>query len=161
MSLHKTLLKPVLGGALVIFAAIQLFNPSHENPPVTADFITAVHPPTPVAAALRAACYDCHSHETVWPLYSRIAPVSWLIASDVTEGRKHLNFSTWSAEPARAAKNLDRINEVIDYHEMPPAKYTLLHSAARLTESQRREVLDWTESAAGQMRTNASPDAPH
>jgi hypothetical protein len=162
MSLHKTtILKAGLGGALVIFAGMQLFNPSHDNPPVTADFMAAAHPPAPVAAALRAACYDCHSHETIWPFYSRIAPVSWLIASDVTEGRKHLNFSDWSAEPARAAKNLDRINEVIDYHEMPPGKYMRLHPDARLTETQRRAVLDWTEAAAGQLRTKATPDAPH
>jgi hypothetical protein len=162
MSLHpKKSLKWVLPGALVVLAALQLFNPPHDNPPVTADFAAATHPPADVAAALRAACYDCHSDETVWPLYSRIAPVSWLIASDVTEGRKHLNFSAWPAEPARAAKNLDRINEVIDYREMPPAKYTLLHADARLGEGQRKAVLDWTEQAAGQLHTHTIPDASH
>ena len=121
-------------------------------------------PPASVAADLRAACYDCHSHETVWPLYSRIAPVSWLIASDVNEGRQHLNFSDWPAEAARAAKNLDRINEVVDYREMPPKKYTLLHADARLTEAQRKDVLAWTEAAASQLRSakaggDASPPA--
>ena len=109
----------ILAGGLALFAVLQLFNPPRSNPPVKTDFIAAASPPMSVAASLRAACYDCHSHETTWPLYARLAPVSWLIASDVEEGRKHLNFSEWPTETAPAAKNLDRINEVVDYREMP------------------------------------------
>ena len=142
----------IAAGALAVFAALQLFNPPRSNPPVRTDFMAAARPPAPVAATLRAACYDCHSHETTWPWYSRTAPVSWLIASDVKEGREHLNFSDWPREPARAAKQLDRINEVLDYREMPPKKYTLLHPAARLAEAQRKAVMDWTEAAADQLR---------
>ena len=142
----------IVAGALAVFAALQLFNPPHDNPPVKTDFIAAASPPPDVAAAIRAACYDCHSHETVWPLYSHIAPVSWLVASDVNEGRKHLDLSEWPAEPARAAKQLDRMNEMVDYREMPPKKYTLMHAAARLTEAQRKAILDWTEAAADKLR---------
>jgi hypothetical protein len=142
----------ILASALALFAALQLFNPSRSNPPVKTDFIAAASPPTSVTASIRAACYDCHSHETVWPLYARIAPVSWLIASDVNEGRKHLNFSDWPVDTARAAKNLDRMNEVVDYREMPPKKYTLLHAEARLSEAQRKAVLDWTGAMADKLR---------
>ena len=144
--------KLILPVALGVFAALQLANPSRVNPPVEKDFIAAASPPASVAASLRAACYDCHSHETTWPWYSRIAPVSWLIASDVNEGREHLNFSDWPAETASAAKKLDRINEVMDYREMPPKKYTLIHAAARLTETQRKQIMDWTEAAADKLR---------
>ena len=138
--------------ALVVFSALQWFNPARTNPPVKNDFLTAALPPTTVAASLRAACYDCHSHETKWPLYSRIAPVSWLIASDVNEGRQHLNFSDWPTEPDRAAKKLDRMNEVVVYHEMPPKKYTIIHANARLNETQRKEIMDWTDAAAVKLR---------
>src|SRR5580658_849134 len=115
----KKILKWIAIVAIAIFVVLQFFSPPHENPPVKKDFAAAAAPPASVAASIRAACYDCHSDETEWPLYSRIAPVSWLIASDVNEGRKHLNLSEWPAEPARVAKQLDRINEVIDYREMP------------------------------------------
>jgi hypothetical protein len=141
-----------LVAAVVIFAALQLFNPSRANPPVVADFAAATRAPASIAAGLRAACYDCHSDETRWPFYARVAPVSWLIASDVNKGRTHLNLSDWPAEPARAARNLDRMNEVIDYHEMPPAKYKVLHADARLTDAQRKDILDWTAAAADQLR---------
>jgi len=152
----KKRLKWVLFAALAIFALLQLANPSHVNPPVQVDFLAAARPPEPVAASLRAACYDCHSDETRWPWYSRIAPVSWLIASDVHEGRTHLNLSDWPADTARQAKNLDRINEVVDYREMPMKKYTLLHADARLTETQRQQILDWTDAAANKLRASTN-----
>jgi hypothetical protein len=144
--------KLILPAVLGIFAALQLFNPARTNPPVITDFIAAASPPASVAASLRAACYDCHSHETQWPWYSHVAPVSWLIVSDTDEGREHLDFSDWPDEAARAAKKMDRINEVLDYREMPPKKYTLLHADARLTEIQRKEIMDWTEAAADKLR---------
>ena len=152
--------KIILAAVFVVFAALQLFTPARTNPPVKNDFLTAVKPPPALAASLRAACYDCHSHETRWPWYSRIAPVSWLVVSDTTEGREHLNFSDWPTEPARAAKKLDRINEVVDYREMPPKKYTLIHADARFTEAQRKEIMDWTDAVAEKIRpaeTNKQP----
>ena len=60
---------------------------TRQNPPVTGD-VTA---PADVGGILRRACYDCHSHETVWPWYSRVAPASWLVAHDVDEGRGFIN----------------------------------------------------------------------
>jgi hypothetical protein len=144
--------KLILPAVLGIFAALQLFNPARTNPPVITDFIAAASPPASVAASLRAACYDCHSHETKWPWYSRVAPVSWLVVSDTNEGREKLDFSDWPDETARAAKKMDRINEVLGYREMPPKKYTLIHAAARLTEVQRKEIMDWTDAAADKLR---------
>lgn len=148
--------KLILAAALGIFAALQWFNPASTNPPVKNDFLAAAKPAAAIAASLRAACYDCHSHETRWPFYARTAPISWLIASDVSGGRAHLNFSEWPTEPERAAKKLDRINEVLDYREMPPKKYTLIHTDARLTEGQRKEILDWTTAAATKLHTAAT-----
>ncbi len=145
--------KLILPGAAIIFVALQLFNPARTNPPVKLDFITVARPPASVAAALRTACYDCHSRETTWPWYSRVAPVSWLVTSDVDEGREHLDFSDWpQADAGHAAKKLDRINEVLDYREMPPKKYTFIHTGARLSEAQRKAIMDWTENAADKLR---------
>ena len=148
--------KLLLLAVLVGFAVAQLFNPARTNPPVKNDFLAATQPPAAVAASLRAACYDCHSHETVWPWYAHVAPVSWLIVSDTTEGREHLNLSDWPTEPDRAIKKLDRINEAVDDREMPPKKYTLIHANARLTETQRKEILDWTDAAAAKLRATTT-----
>jgi hypothetical protein len=144
--------KLILWVALAIIIILQFFNPNRTNPPVKNDFFAALKPPQQINAAIRAACYDCHSHETVWPWYARIAPASWLVAYDVNEGREHFNLSDWPTEASRAAKKLDRFNEVLEYREMPPKKYTALHAEARLTEAQRKEIMDWTEAAADKLR---------
>src|SRR5215471_13247555 len=77
------------GAALAIFVALQLANPRIVRPPVTADLAA----PPEVKRILRNSCYNCHSNETQLVWYDRIAPASWLVASDVYEARRHLNFS--------------------------------------------------------------------
>ncbi len=127
------------------FLLLQLPNRPHVNPPVTNPFPITNAPP-PVAVLLRAACYDCHSSETRWPWYSHVAPVSWLIASDVERGRRNLNLSDWPADnPMRAARQMEDMRDEIDYREMPLKKYTLLHADARWTDRQRQEIEDWLD----------------
>lgn len=150
----KVKYKWILAGFATAFVLAQLANPSRKNPPVVHDLMATNPPPPEIAALLHAACYDCHSHETRWPWYSRIAPVSWLIASDVNEGRRHLNFSEWPVgQPGREAKWLDRMNEQIDYREMPPKKYTAIHADARLTSAQRNQLTNWLDTAAARLRS--------
>ena len=122
-----------LGMLLVVaFIAIQLvpYGRRHTNPPVTQE------PPWDQARtrtlAVRA-CFDCHSNETKWPGYARIAPVSWLVQRDVNEGRAVLNFSEWP-HPQEEAK--DAPEEVME-GEMPPATYKLVHAHARLDAADR------------------------
>jgi len=80
------------------------------------------------------ACYDCHSNEVVWPWYSRIAPVSWLVRRDVDLGRAELNFSEPGGEAEDAA-------ESVSEGEMPPALYTLVQGKARLTTAEVRDLV--------------------
>jgi len=75
----KWSVRRVLPGIVLALIAIQLVPVPRSNPPAE----TEVAAPDPVRAVLRRACYDCHSGETVWPLYSRVAPASWLVAYDV------------------------------------------------------------------------------
>ena len=151
----KKKLKWIFVALVVMFGLIQLTNPARTNPPVVND-LPATNAPPQVVALLHAACYDCHSYETKWPWYSHIAPMSWLIAQDVNEGRQHLNFSDWPQDADRAAKKFDRINEVLDYRQMPPKKYTALHPEARLTEAQHRELLGWSEAESKKLNIPAS-----
>ena len=117
---------------LVLFLLIQLvpYGKDITNPPVVEDA-----PWTSLQArqvALRA-CYDCHSNETIWPWYSRIAPISWLVYRDVQEGRSELNFSEWG----RGEQEVEDIGEVIAKGEMPPLQYLLAHPEARLSAADK------------------------
>jgi hypothetical protein len=150
----KKKLKWIFAGLAAGFALLQLTNPSRTNPPVAPGHdLTAANPPPQIATLLHSACYDCHSDETKWPWYSRVAPVSWLIASDVNQGRKHLNLSDWPHEhPDWAARRLENMSEEIEYGEMPPRKYTMIHANARLTQAQRKELMDWLDQEAAQLK---------
>ena len=147
----KRKLKWIFIALVTGFALLQLTNPPRTNPPVIHDLMASSATPPQVAAMLHAACYDCHSSETLWPWYSHIAPMSWLIASDVKEGREHLNLSDWpNDDPMRAAKRLENMSDEISSGEMPLPKYTKIHADARLTQIQRKELSDWLDAEAAQ-----------
>jgi Haem-binding domain len=138
------------------FALLQITNPPRTNPQVVSDLMASNPPPPQVAVMLHAACYDCHSSETRWPWYSHIAPMSWLIANDVREGRENLNLSDWPNDnPMRAAKRLENMSDEVGSGEMPLSKYTKIHADARLTESQRKELTDWLDMEAARLKSMA------
>jgi hypothetical protein len=154
----KRKLKWFFAVAAAGFALLQLTNPPRTNPPVVSDLMATYAPPPEIAAMLHAACYDCHSSETRWPWYSRVAPMSWLIAGDVKEGRENLNLSAWpNANPKRAAKWLGKMSDEIDSGEMPLPKYTKIHADARLTKIQRKELTDWLDAEAARVKSMTTP----
>ena len=151
----KKILKWIFCALLVGFTLLQFTNPVRTNPLVVQDLLTTNAPPH-ITAMLHAACYDCHSNETKWPWYSRIAPMSWLVARDVVEGREQLNLSEWPAgNPARATKRLGSMSEIIGYGDMPPKKYTAIHADARLTDADRKELTGWLDAEAERLKASA------
>jgi len=124
-----------------VLLAIQLVPVDTSNPPVKAD----VQTPADVKAILRRSCFDCHSHETTWPWYSRVAPFSWLVARHVHEGREDLNFSRWPTYDFEAQDLILRdIHKVISEDEMPLQSYLLGHPGARLSPQDKKTLLDWS-----------------
>jgi hypothetical protein len=126
---------------------IQLIPVARMNPPVEEE----VPAPAEVRAVLKRACYDCHSNETVWPWYSRVAPVSWLIARDVSEGREEMNYSAWNKlPPEKQRKRFRQSWEETNEGEMPPWFYMPLHPEAKLSEADRLLLKKWALSMAAQ-----------
>jgi hypothetical protein len=138
----------LLPAVVVVLLAIQVFRPARTNPAVDAKrgITASVEVPIAVAAIFDRACNDCHSNQTVWPWYSSVAPVSWLVAHDVNEGRREMNFSEWSGyEAEKLGKLRKEICEEVSEGEMPGFIYTLMHAEAKLTDSDIREVCRWTQ----------------
>ena len=130
----------------VAFIAIQFVPVSRTNAPTQGDFCGSAD----VVSVLRRACYDCHSNETVWPWYSRVAPLSWVIAHDVNEGRAVLNFSTWNQlSPEKQAEAMKESWEGVVEGKMPTWYYVALHPAARLSANDRSLLRAWSGSPAG------------
>lgn len=137
--MKKPVTKAAIGVA-VLLLVLQLVPVDRSNPPVTA----ALSPGGAVEDVLRAACMDCHSNETVWPWYSRVAPVSIWVARHVEEGREHFNLSTYGeAEARRQDHMMEEVIEVMESGEMPLRSYTLGHPEARLTDVQRELLMEW------------------
>jgi hypothetical protein len=125
---------------LALGLVIQLipYGNNHVNPSVVQEPAWN----TPLTRELaKKACFDCHSNETVWPWYSKIAPVSWLVYWDVVEGRKHLNFSEWKGGTGKHEKPHELTKEVIE-GEMPPLQYNIAHPEAKLDARSKKLLID-------------------
>ncbi|MFK8102260.1 MAG: heme-binding domain-containing protein [Saprospiraceae bacterium] len=133
---------------LVIFLIIAQFFPIDKtNPPIEEplDFIKIQQAPPAIAKMLKASCYDCHSHHTVYPWYTSVAPVSWMIKSHIKNGRAKLNFSEWGNYDAKQkSQKMEKSVEVVyEIKSMPMFSYTLMHGPGKLSNDQRKELTDW------------------
>lgn len=110
---------------------------------------------------LEQACQNCHSERTHWPWYSHIAPISWLIARDVHEAHLHLNLSRWQDySAADQVRLLAAIGSAARNRVMPPSRYTLMHSEARLTDQARQQIYQWTRAERKRLRMHSIRTAP-
>lgn len=122
-----------LAGGLLMIQLIP-YGRDHDNPPVLAE-------PSWDSAQTRElavrTCFDCHSNETVWPWYSNVAPMSWLVQRDVDEGREELNYSEWN-KPQEGEESAETVRE----GSMPPRTYLLAHPEARLSDAELAVLAD-------------------
>ena len=130
-----------------VFLLLQLvpYGRAHDNPPVVAE-PNWDSPQTRQLA--QQACFDCHSNETVWPWYSNVAPISWLVQHDVVEGREHLNFSNWGQSTGEGEET-EEMGETVLEGEMPMRNYLITHPEARLTDAERAALADGLAATAG------------
>jgi hypothetical protein len=129
----------VLAGVVLLVGMQFLpFGRDHMNPPVRQE--PPWDAPSTRELAVRA-CFDCHSNQTVWPWYSHVAPISWLVWSDVVRGRKELNFSEWD-RPQREARESGR---TLRKGSMPPWYYPW----AKLTAAERQALVRGLDTTVG------------
>lgn len=125
---------------VTLIILIQIIPVKRDNPEVTGKFTEH----SEVMMVVQRCCYDCHSNETVWPWYSYVAPVSWLVAHDVHEGRGHLNFSEWQLLPYEKRVGLQsEIWDEVQSGKMPPSGYLAMHKNAKITDSDRSILKRW------------------
>ena len=137
-------LRRFLVALAVVLLLLQLVPVERTNPPVTEE----IGAPREVLAILRRSCYDCHSNETRWPWYARVAPAKFLLVRDVEEAREHLNFSRWDSYAAdERAHLLEELWEEVEAGEMPLWFYVPLHPEAKLSEADLATLRTWTASA--------------
>ena len=119
---------------------------SHTNPPASGE--PAWDSPA-TRELFHRACFDCHSNETVYPWYSNVAPVSWLLARDVNGGRSHLNFTEWD----KAQKHAKDVATEVNGGDMPPWFYLPMHPLARLTDAEKQALVQGAAKTLGPQKT--------
>ncbi len=135
----------ILGIIIILFIGIQFvpYGKDHTNP-------KSISEPQWDKPKTRTTffklCGDCHSNETTWPIYSNVAPVSWLVQNDVDEGREKLNVSMWNVQERN--KGNDAAHEY-EEGDMPPWIYTLPRPQTKLPQSEKEEFINGLKATFG------------
>ena len=154
----KKFLKIALIVIVVFLVVAQFIRPSHVNPPIDPAKTLVANAPVPpnVEAIFERSCYDCHSNKTVYPWYNKVAPVSWLLASDVNDGRRALNFSEWASYPQkRKLRRLKGICDEIKQDDMPLWFYRPLHPQSKLSGADKTAICTWTAAETSRLTASA------
>ena len=132
---------------LVLFAFVFFgvqFVPPAATPKTTATgdphMAEVINPQ--VGAILDRSCQDCHSSRTKWPWYSHVAPISWIVYKDVSEGRENLDFSQWTNQPDPAYER-SLICNAVSSGQMPLPEYTVIHRKAKLSKRDVELICGW------------------
>ena len=139
---------------LILLLAIQSIKIDKTTEPVNpaTDFIASTSAYAEVANTLKIACYDCHSSQPSFPWYTNIAPVSWWIKHHIDEGSHHLNFSEWETYSDKKKNHkLEECIEMVEEGEMPMTSYTLMHREAKLTDTQKLQLIEFFKALKNSM----------
>jgi hypothetical protein len=160
--MNKARVRKVLLALAVFLVGIQIVQPSRTNPPVSPSRTLPAHVKVPeeVYIALIRSCGDCHSDQTRWPWYSRVAPLSWVITDDVNEGRRNMNFEDWEAlgDGKQANDRLIDICREIKQKGMPLFSYRLFHGRTGLSTREISSICAWSESVS--VKSASAPMGP-
>lgn len=144
---------------LLALVVIQFFRPEKNIAATSSptDIATKYAVPAEVKPILQRACYDCHSNNTNYPWYSNIQPVAWWLSSHIKDGKRHLNFSTFTSYSyKRADHKMEEVIETMEKHEMPLNSYTWIHKDAKLTEAERTTLKNWAQQVRDQIRKDST-----
>jgi len=142
-------------GLGIVSVGIQCFGPKRTNPPVILPHTiqSQLQIPPRVSDIMNHSCMDCHSYETRWPWYSRVAPISWWLVDNVNDGRNTLNLSEWTQyKPSYALATLRAMNQVVKVGAMPLDSYSKFHPQGKLSDEERRIFCDWAQSESRRLQ---------
>lgn len=140
--------KQILFVVLIGFIIIQFVQTARNQSGqvLQTDISNTYSIPNNVHTLFKNACYDCHSNNTVYPWYSNIQPVAWILARDIENGKAKLNFSEFgSMSLRRQMSKLQNVENRIKDGTMPLPTYQFMHSSARLNKEKRRLLIDWIQ----------------
>lgn len=158
----RKIIRMILIILLIVLIIIQFIRPAknissgnEENAIATKYSI-----PDSVQNILKVACNDCHTNNTRYPWYWQIQPAAWFLDGHVRQGKRHLNFSTFTLYPInKQYKLFDKINKEVKSGDMPLTSYTIIHRDAVLNDAQQLAIENWTTASRKEMEQNYPADS--
>lgn len=143
------MIKKISIAVLIILVIIQ-FIPYEKNlsNDMEFDISKSYNVPDNVQTLLKNACNNCHTNQSIYPWYSNIEPIGYWLNHHITDGKKDLNFSTFTKLPLAVQNHkLEEVVEMVEEKEMPLPSYTYLglHPEAKLTDEDRKVIVDWAK----------------
>ena len=138
---------------IITFVIIQFFQPEKNIGEITESHIFKQEQlPEIVQQTIKSSCLDCHSNNTRYPWYDRIAPVSWMVNKHIIQGKGELNFSEWGEFDAYdKIVALEDIRQEIEQKTMPLKAYVMIHREAKLSEEQVAAMLAWIDKKGAEL----------
>jgi hypothetical protein len=157
----KKFLRPFLYSLLALLLLAQLYRPARNlSNDQTNHVSTKYAVPNEVEAILKPACYDCHSNLTRYPWYAEIQPIAFWLANHVNEGKRELNFSTFTSRRLAVQNHkFEEIIEMVKEGEMPLNSYTWTHGDAKLSEQQRQTLVAWAQTNMDSLKAQYPADS--
>jgi hypothetical protein len=157
------MLKKSLIAILVFLVLIQFIKPERnlsddDNYHISTKYIV----PKEVQHILKVACNDCHTNKSEYPWYANIQPVVWFMNHNIEDGKRHYNLSTFTKLPIAIQNHkFEETIEQVEKKEMPDHSYTYLgmHPEAKLTDGQRKILIDWAKAQMLVLKTTYSADS--
>ena len=147
---------------LIVLIVIQFIRPAKNisNNLFASDITRVYTVPQNVSTSLKNSCADCHSNNTVYPWYAQVQPVGWWLNNHIKEGKRELNLSEFGTYTiARQYKKLDDMAEQVNKGEMPLTSYTLIHTDARLTDTEKHALINWCENIRDTIKSKYPADS--
>lgn len=150
------MIKKILIGLLIALVVLQFVRPDKNVATAMSanDISTKYTVPDDVNAILKKACNDCHSNNTTYPWYTNIQPVGLWMQHHVDEGKAELNFSEFAAyKNKKAAHKMEEVVEMVEEGEMPLSSYTIVHTDAKLTSTEKATLVAWAKALHQQIKS--------
>lgn len=149
----RKFIKIALVIGILAFGVIQFFQPEKNlSTDVQNHIFTKEQLPENVKEILKTSCLDCHSNNTTYLWYHKIAPVSWLVSNDVIKGKKELNFSEWGElDDYDKIGAIEDIRQEIEQKTMPIKPYILMHPDAKISDEELAALTAWIDKKAAEL----------
>jgi len=111
-----------------------------------------------VKAIFQNKCFDCHSTHTKFPPYYSWPIAHQLIDHDTQEAKEHLGMDNDFpfAGHGNPLEDLEAIGKETRDGGMPPWRYTILHSEARLTAAESEVIMKWVNDSVALLKVGGS-----